>query len=574
MSRLGPFSRVLAVSVALTLCAAVLLFAAAALAQQPATQNSTNSRVAANKVALKKFVDAVNRLSPEVRRHLSRGLQNYLHYANAVVNGGALAGNLSTANFASKNAKSNWNPWNMIPVSSPALDPATQGYTQNTTSSAWCGNTMVVGYEDSGALFRSDPNGAFGVPTSVNGVSYSDNGGKTFTDLGLLTPGTSSGNALLGDPAVTCSSPAHFQYASLMTTTLDNVTWFIGPAVSFSANEGRSWSEPQQVVGLGSDQQMVDSPWLAVDPTDSQRLYLSYTEMDFLGAACNGIDMISSFDGGKKWNPPIVIDQECPPTDPTAIQNTVAGSSITVGSDGEVYVAYEFFPGALPSGPLNNEIKFASSRNHGGAFSKPLRVANLVPNGTGTELCGHLQVYEYPHIAVDRSHGPSRGTIYVAYPDGRNKITADANCTGGTYAYPDIFVAKSINSGRTFSVLGAISPTPKDFGGIGRDQFLPGVAVDKDGDVAVCYYDRRNDPADMRVDRFCSVSSNQGKTWTDRQVSNLQWLPSLNRDPLDPGYGISEYDALTSEFLLHGDGFFGAFLVEISGNQNVVATKF
>jgi hypothetical protein len=103
---------------------------------------------------------------------------------------------------------------------------------------------------------------------------------------------------------------------------------------------------------------------------------------------------------------------------------------------------------------------------------------------------------------------------------------------------------------------------------------LPGVAVDKDGEVAVCYYDRRNDPADMRVDRFCSVSSNQGKIWTDRQVSNLQWLPSLNRDPLDPGYGISEYDALTSEFLLHGDGFFGAFIVEISGNQNVVATKF
>jgi hypothetical protein len=79
----------------------------------------------------------------------------------------------------------------------------------------------------------------------------------------------------------------------------------------------------------------------------------------------------------------------------------------------------------------------------------------------------------------------------------------------------------------------------------------------------------------MRVDRFCSVSSNQGKTWTDQQASNLHWLPSFNTDPLaGPGYGISEYDALTSEFLLHGDGFFGAFIVEISGNQNVVATKF
>jgi hypothetical protein len=105
---------------------------------------------------------------------------------------------------------------------------------------------------------------------------------------------------------------------------------------------------------------------------------------------------------------------------------------------------------------------------------------------------------------------------------------------------------------------------------------LPGVAVDNDGEVAVCYYDRRNDSADLRVDRFCSVSNNQGKTWADRQVSNVHWLPSLNADPLNSGgtYGISEYDALTSEFTLHGDGFFGAFIVEISGNQNVVATKF
>jgi len=238
-----------------------------------------------------------------------------------------------------------------------------------------------------------------------------------------------------------------------------------------------------------------------------------------------------------------------------------------------VYVAYEFFPGALPSGPLNNEIKIASSTNHGAAFSKPHRIANLVPNGSGVELKGHLNVNEHPHIAVDRSHGPSRGTVYVAYPDGRNKITPDSSSASGVYAYPDIFVAKSTNSGQSFSLLGAIS---RALGGIERDQFLPGIAVDKDGEVAVCYYDRRNDPVhDLRVDRFCSVSSNQGKTWTDQQVSNLHWMPSLDHDLVfGGGYEISEYDALTSEFLLRGDGFFGAFIVEISGNQNVVATKF
>ena len=45
-------------------------------------------------------------------------------------------------------------------------------------------------------------------------------------------------------------------------------------------------------------------------------------------------------------------------------------------------------------------------------------------------------------------------------------------------------MAKSTNSGRSFTALGAVSPTPKDFTGLGGDQFLPAIAVDKDGVVA------------------------------------------------------------------------------------------
>jgi hypothetical protein len=200
MSRQVIFSRARVVPAAAKISAAAifsaaLLFAAATPAQQPAAANSVaTSRVAANKAALKKFVDASSKISPEVSKHLSRGLQNYLRYANAALNG--TAGKFAAPNSAaSKQKKIGWNPWNLIPVSDPALDPAAQGYTQNTTSSAWCGNTIVVGYEDSGAFFRTDPNGAFGVPLSFNGVSYSENAGKSFTDAGFLPPGTFSANA-------------------------------------------------------------------------------------------------------------------------------------------------------------------------------------------------------------------------------------------------------------------------------------------------------------------------------------------------------------------------------------------
>jgi hypothetical protein len=186
-------------------------------------------------------------------------------------------------------------------------------------------------------------------------------------------------------------------------------------------------------------------------------------------------------------------------------------------------------------------------------------------------------------LAVDRSTGPSRGTLYVTWPDGRDNIRPDA--ISGGYPYADIFVAKSTDSGASFTVLPPISPTPPTFRGAGRDQFLPGIAVDKDGEVAVCYYDRRNDPTNMAIDRYCSVSSNQGLSWQDLRASSPGWVP-LNADPFpydfdnmagtdfNQIFATLDYDTVTSDFLQINDGFFGAFVLQVDGNQNIVAKKF
>jgi hypothetical protein len=551
----------------LTMVAAALLFTAGASAQSAASNGVAANRVALNKAALKKFVDATNRLSPEVRKHLSRGMQNYLRYANAVANGTAKPPSSVLAKRRAPGFTGG-----AIRVSDPTLDPAMQGYTQNTTSSAWCGNTIVVGYEDTGAFSRTDPNGAFGVPVSLDNVSYSGDAGKSFKDLGFLTPGTFSANALLGDPVVTCSSPTHFQYASILnTTTPDGVDPLIGPSVSFSTNGGKTWSEPQQVVALDGSTELADKPWLAVDPANPRKLYLTYTHVSFL--ACTNIELVRSTDSGKTWSAPITVNSDC--SNPNIMMDT--GSSVVVSPGGKVYVAYESFP-VPPAGKNfgNNAIYFTRSIDGGASFSKPIKVSDVVPGGDGVHLNGSIVANDYPQLAVDRGNGPSRGTVYITWPDGRNHIVPDANAPSRTYAYADIFVAKSTNQGASFRVLGAVSDTPKDFRGVGRDQFLPGVAVDKDGQVAVCYYDRRNDRANLRVDRYCSVSENQGKSWEDRRVSTVNWMPAVDADPLNPNPGdaVGEYDALTSEFLLHGDGFFGAFEIEMTGNPDIVATKF
>jgi hypothetical protein len=77
MNVTGPFRT------ALVFAAAVFFFVAGTPAQQ---------RVASpNRVALQQFVDATSKLSPEVRKHLSHGMQNYLRYTNAVVNSASSA---------------------------------------------------------------------------------------------------------------------------------------------------------------------------------------------------------------------------------------------------------------------------------------------------------------------------------------------------------------------------------------------------------------------------------------------------------------------------------------------------
>jgi hypothetical protein len=579
MNRTVRIKCVCASSTATLLAAASLYASAALLFPRGASAQTPQSTQANTKIALKKLVDAANNLSPEVKKHLSRGLQNYLRYANAAVNTLAAA---PSANFAapqilasptipSPQTGAAADP-NLIQVSNLTMDPPKEGYTQNTTSTAWCGNSVVVGYEDTGAFLRTDPKQVSGVPISQDGVSFSTNAGKTFTDLGFLNPGTFSANALIGDPAVTCTSPAHFQYVSILnTTTPDGMNFIIGPSISFSTDAGKSWSAPQQIVSLDGNTELADKPWLAVDPYNPHHLYVTFTHVSFL--ACTNVELVRSTDSGKTWSAPVAINSDC--KNPNIVMDT--GSNVVVAPGGKVYVAYESFP-TPPAGTSfgKTAIYFARSLTAGASFSAPIRISDVVPGGDGVYLNGPIQANDYPQLAVDRSSGPSRGTIYITWPNGRNRIVPDTNAPSGTYAYPDIFVAKSTNLGFSFKVLGAISPTPKDFRGVGRDQFLPTIAVDNDAEVAVCYYDRRNDRSNLRVGHFCSVSANQGKTWTDIALSNLDWVPAPNLDPLNSGgrADISEYDALATEFLLHTDGFFASFITEQTGKQSVVAKKF
>ena len=468
-------------------------------------------------------------------------------------------------------------PGGTIRVSDPRLDfvnSTMSGFTQSETSTAWCGNNIVAGYNDSGAFART-AGVVFDSAWSFSTASYSHDGGQTFTSIGYLNPGTDPANFIAGDPVIACTSPTRFYYSSIYASFKDSLGNFVnGVAVNISSDGGVTWSNPIAAVTKDLNHG-IDKPWIAADPTNSHRLFVTYTDFDFSGFAfppdpsahCpndfrTAIELVTSNDSGATWSAPVVVDEECESTANASVQ----GSNPAVAGDGTLYVGYEFFPFSVP----NNEIHLARSTNHGTSFNTPVNVSNVWPNGNFGLMQGGFRNNEFPQVAVDRSHGSSRGTVYLAWSDGINNIVPDLPKFFDSYAYPDIVVAKSIDRGNTFTVPQVVSPMSSSFHGKGRDQVFPGLAVDRDAHVGVCYYDRRQNPLNLLMDRYCSVSQNHGRTWNESRVSRSSWVPAHSSDGVINTTYIGDYDALTGDFLLQHDGFYGSFEVQINGNPDVV----
>ena len=131
-------------------------------------------------------------------------------------------------------------------------------------------------------------------------------------------------------------------------------------------------------------------------------------------------------------------------------------------------------------------------------------------------LQGIIRVVEFPSLALDRSSGPSRGTLYVGWNDGGRVTIPDAIALAGIYSFSDALLVKSTDGGASFG-----APTRVNRGSSTEftDQYMPAVGVDKNGDVGVCYYDRRHDPSNFLIDRRCARSADGGDHWTSQQVN-------------------------------------------------------
>jgi hypothetical protein len=455
------------------------------------------------------------------------------------------------------------------PINNPATDflySPLSGFTQSETSTAWCGDHVVTGFNDSGSIFESlaVPN----IGLSFSGASYSTDKGHSFQDAGFINPGPSIFNFLGGDPVVTCvagsrgSVPVFF-FSQIFATGPSNAP-VSGIVLSRSTNGGAAWENPVTAVQKDGLQHFLDKDWNAIDSRDPNRIFITYTDFDTSGIKCGfgssgqpnqrtAIEVVESVDSGLTWTAPLVLTEGCF----TASANflSVQGSQVIFDPAGNVYVAWESFTG--PS-QVTRAAWISKSTDHGKTFQPAVRISNVTLTGNGNALQGGIRNNEFPLLAVD----PQSGTLYAVWNDGRNFFVTDETSPDGRYHFADVLISKSTN-GQTWSAPVRVNQDSvshlRNGQPYGTDHYQPGVAVDKSGTVGVCWYDRRNDPNNFALGRFCAFSTDGGSSWHESSSLPANWQPFHDVDFLIAQYYLGDYDNVASDTAQNNNGFFGAF---------------
>jgi hypothetical protein len=225
------------------------------------------------------------------------------------------------------------------------------------------------------------------------------------------------------------------------------------------------------LAGVSNDQFLAHSePALAINPLNHNNLLAGSKMFTDPNHYQFGIGTYYSMDGGRTWH-----DNGLLPGLDQYKSGLVSDVSIAFGPGGTAYICVVVADGGRASG-----VDVLRSSDGGKTFSPPVEVY--------TDTTGAV-FNDKPWIAVDRSRGPNRGTVYVAWnADGVGSAEADpdavrpANRAADSDSPDGIEVSHSTDGGKTFS-------TPVQVADFDADHFYLGAlpAVAPDGTLYVAF---------------------------------------------------------------------------------------
>ena len=387
-------------------------------------------------------------------------------------------------------------------------------------------------------------------PISVSGYMYSADGGETFIDGGQLpSPGNQSiGTTLLpqvfGDPEVKYLGNCVFVYSSIVVFKASATAVVQSMGVHRSTDCGKTWQGPFEVTAAtnpnggvdatGAPLDAADKEFMDVDP-DTGRVIMSWS--NFTPFAPGGVEIRTTFSDNLKTGAP-----------PTWSAGAIVAATAADGqasiprfaaSSSNAYVAWRRFPFPGTFFGFGNSVAFARSLDNGATWQAPIETS--AEFFTMDQVLGNDRVNTSPSLAVDNSHGPRRGTIYLTYANNDGRDGAD------------IVVQRSTDGGASFSAPVRLNAAPA----ADRAQWFPWVTVDSfTGRVHVFFYDQGIDDTGDLSEVSYVYSDNGGQRWSAPvPLSMRPFKAGWGNDTGQPNLG--DYNQAVAQ---HGE-LFAAFAI-------------
>jgi FlgD Ig-like domain len=242
---------------------------------------------------------------------------------------------------------------------------------------------------------------------------YSNDAGSSWKAGGNL-PFSASNQGPLFHPSLTVDGAGDFYALAVLG---DNVGWTL--ALWRGSFQGNAFQWQPLIYTVPSTFGYVlayDAPRVTCDP-DNGNLYVTYTRAIRFSANPlqyqYQINLVRSLDHGATWSTPLGLSSiNC------------NGSRAAVGPNGELYVIWEDFG--------TRQVLGRKSIDSGATFGSPFILAPILDNlgmpppGWYPELdranpafpnVGFWYAPDFPALAVDRSSGPHRGSLYATWTD-------------------------------------------------------------------------------------------------------------------------------------------------------------
>ena len=357
---------------------------------------------------------------------------------------------------------------------------------------------------------------------------FSSNGGRTWGNgvLPVETAEKTWGRA--SDPSVAADLDGNFYLCVLMLgPNFDSSVY-----VFKSTDNGRTFVNPQPVV-LDLDNpspRLIDKCYISIDTSPTSPFKNTVYAAWVTKVLQNGQDLSVIRAAHRRPGDTQFSDAKA-----VGHAGDMRGPSLATGPNGEFCIAWLGMPARV--------LLFNASTDGGETFLRNMidknihsYVGSLDPLGPAIVINGVPRMNSFPVVDVDRSSGPNRGMIYVAWAETTNRVDAD------------VFVERVTldSNGATQS-----SPVRVNNDGSGSDQFFPWLSVDPtNGTVNVAFYDRRNDPGGRLVNMYNARSTDGGASFGENtRVSSVSFDPAVQGNVLgsnNNAIGFGDYIAVAS----------------------------